>query len=86
MKNKTMSLGCESAAGSGKTSCLSEFAGKYADNLCEFCCTSDHYCNALKSFDKIAALCLALGDAKQLVCSVCTTLLAVLVASYIAVR
>ena len=48
ISNKTMSLRCSSAEpGSSKTSCLSEFSGKYADMLCEFCCTSHDYCNAL---------------------------------------
>jgi len=46
-----MSLGCVSVDRAISSSCLSEFAGKYADRMCEFCCTSHDYCNALKSFE-----------------------------------
>jgi len=60
-----MSLGCISAFDSWNQStlCLSEFAGYYADMMCEFCCTSLDYCNALKSFDTIAADCARLSSA-----------------------
>jgi len=60
MANKTMSLGCESMD-RAMTSCLSQFSGKYAEMTCEFCCTSHHYCNSLKSLDTVITDCLSLS-------------------------
>jgi len=82
-----MSLGCSSAE-AHKSSCLSEFAGKYADMRCEFCCAGGDYCNAVKSYDDISAACLSLARsaADQQLGSVCSTLLVLLVVCYMTVR
>jgi len=69
--------------------------GKYAEMTCEFCCTSHHYCNSLKSLDTVITDCLSLSlnaaDTihHQVIYSVtaaCCSLLVLLVTSYITVR
>lgn len=87
---KAMSVGCVSAEPdvSNNSSCLSQFAGKYANELCEYCCMGEPYCNGLKTLDTIAADCLKLSSGVTVynVYLVWSTLLALLVASSVIIR